>query len=138
MVSISKAFDFSASHTLSRPEWDAEKNLAVFGKCANPNGHGHNYRLEVVVAGTPDPITGMIIDTSKIGEIVECYILKDLDHRNLNSDVAWLKGIMPTTENLVNQIWERLAAQIAQHSSVVKLSKIILHETPKIYAIREE
>ena len=137
MLAIAKLFDFSASHTLSRPDWSAAKNLEVFGKCSNPNGHGHNYRLEVVVSGVAALETGMLIDTSKLSEIVERVVLNDLDHRNLNLDVAWLQNIMPSSENLVEAIWGRLQPAISNAASNAELQKLVLWETRKIYAIRE-
>ena len=137
MLAIAKLFDFSASHTLAHPEWSAAKNLEVFGKCSNPNGHGHNYILEVVVSGVPIAETGMLIDTSQLSEIVERVAIHDLDHRNLNIDVAWLRGIMPTSENLVDAIWNRLQPAINNAAPNAELEKLVLWETRKIYAIRE-
>ena len=137
MLAIAKMFDFSASHILARPEWNTQKNHDVFGKCSNPNGHGHNYRLEVVVSGVPSPETGMLIDTSRLTEIVERVVVNDLDHRNLNLDVAWLEGIMPSTENVIAAIWQRLQPAIDSVAQNAQLERLVLWETRKIYAIRE-
>lgn len=130
-------FDFSASHTLARSDWSTEKNQQVFGKCSNPNGHGHNYRLEVIVSGKVAADTAMIIDTSKLSQIVEELVLNDLDHRNLNLDVVWLKGVLPSSENLVDAIWNRLEPAVNKISPNAQLQKLILWETRKIYAVRE-
>lgn len=138
MLSIAKSFEFCASHTLFRAEWDVQKNLAVFGKCANPAGHGHNYRLEVIIGGAPDALTGMIIDVGKLQLLVESAILNDVDHKNLNCDVLWLEGIIPTAENLVDTFWRRLEERLKADGLRVRIRKMVLHETSKIFAIREE
>lgn len=134
MLYLAKKFDFCASHTLYRDEWSPEKNVSVFGKCAN--GHGHNYVLEVAVRGAVNSTTNMILDAGRLRIIVEELILHDLDHKDLNSDVSWLQGIIPTVEAVVNAIWERLAPAIKEEGC--QLARIILHETSTIYAWREE
>lgn len=138
MLTISKTFEFSASHILSRPDWDEETNRKVFGKCANPNGHGHNYKLEVVVAGALSPDTGMILNTRELENIVQEGVLQDVDHVNLNYDVPWLQGQIPTSEVIVEAMWKRLSAKLSKSHPHVKLRRLKLHETRTIWAEKEE
>ena len=128
MVRITRRLHFSAAHRLARPEWSEEENRRVFGDCANPNWHGHNYELEVTVRGPVDPETGYVMDLKDLKELVNERVVDDLDHRNLNLDVPWLEGVMPTTENLVVRIWERLAAHIPDPAA---LDRVVLWETPR-------
>jgi 6-pyruvoyltetrahydropterin/6-carboxytetrahydropterin synthase len=121
---------FSAAHKLGRPEWSQERNEEVFGLCASPNWHGHNYELDVTVAGEVDDTTGFVFDLKKLRELVEARVINDVDHRNLNLDVPWLKDVMPTTENVVVGIWQRLADQLPANVELVKLG---LWETPRNY-----
>ena len=136
MLCLSKSFEFSASHRLGRNAWDEEKNLQVFGKCANKRGHGHNYKLEVVVSGTPDSETGMIIDASRLDDIVQEVIVMQVDHKHLNEDVPWLSEINPTSELIVSAFWDRLAPAIVKEGPNVELEKLVLYETSRIYASR--
>ena len=139
MKTLTKIFDFCASHKLWRPEWDLAKNLEVFGKCANPNGHGHNYQLEVSISGEPNPITSMIIDAAKLKRMVDESIIQHLDHKNLNEDVPWLKESIPTVEAIVDAMWNRLDRLVELNSDgahSIHLQKIQLWETPRIYAVR--
>lgn len=133
MVSIAKTFEFAASHRLFREEWTEEKNQQVFGKCYGQ--HGHNYRLEVVVSGPISQDTGMVIDASLISSIVQEKVYLDVDHKDLNTDVAWLKGQITTVENFIEAIWGRLEQPFKQQG--VQLQKLILWETGRIYAIRD-
>jgi 6-pyruvoyltetrahydropterin/6-carboxytetrahydropterin synthase len=103
---------FSAGHTLYNPEFSEERNREVFGKCSNPNGHGHNYVLEVTLRGEIDPDTGYVHDLSELATLMQKLIIADVDHRNLNVDVDWLRGVIPTTENLACVFWERLDANL--------------------------
>ena len=127
-VRITRNLHFSASHRLARTDWSDERNRQVFGECANLNGHGHNYELEVTVAGPVDPEIGYVMDLKALKDLVTRRIVNDLDHRNLNVDVPWLKGILPSTENLVVQIWERLAPAIP---APAELDRVVLWETPR-------
>lgn len=136
MISITKSFEFAASHRLHRSDWGESKNLETFGKCANPQGHGHNYILEVSVSGSIDPETGMIIDASKLQKIVEEKILSDLDHKNLDADVTWLKDSITTVENLIDKIWTRLAPEIESHRKGIFLEKLQLRETSRIFVVK--
>lgn len=136
MLSLTKSFEFAASHRLHKPEWSDERNAAVFGKCANPNGHGHNYRLEVSVTGQLSPETGMVIDAAKLDEVVTAVILRDVDHSNLDLDVEWLRGQITTSEVLVEAFWSRLSRELERQNLPVKLHRIRLWETSRIYAQR--
>ena len=103
----------------------------MFGLCNSPNYHGHNYELDVTVEGDVDETTGYVIDLGVLREITEEAVVRDLDHRNLNLDVGWLKGVIPSTENLVVKIWDRLVDRIPSGARLVRL---ILWETPRNYA----
>jgi 6-pyruvoyltetrahydropterin/6-carboxytetrahydropterin synthase len=130
VVRVTRRLHFSAAHRLSRPDWTEERNRAVFGLCANPNWHGHNYELEVTVEGPVDAETGYVLDLKALRDLVEVRVVDDLDHRNLNLDVSWLEGVNPTTENLVVAIWERLADRIP---GPIRLVRLVLYETPRNY-----
>lgn len=125
-VLLTRRVTFAASHRLFNPAFSAEKNRQVFGLCANPNGHGHNYALEVTVAGDPEPATGMVMNLRDLKRIIERRILDDCDHRHLNLDVPWLAGINPTAENLALAFWERLADRVKP----ARLHRIKLFESP--------
>jgi 6-pyruvoyltetrahydropterin/6-carboxytetrahydropterin synthase len=127
-VRVTRRLHFSAAHRLGRDDWSEERNRAVFGLCSNPNWHGHNYEIDVTVEGPIDAETGYVLDLKKLRELVEARVIGDLDHRNLNLDVAWLDGLNPTTENLVVAIWDRLASNLPDELDLVR---IILHETPR-------
>jgi 6-pyruvoyltetrahydropterin/6-carboxytetrahydropterin synthase len=129
-VRITRRLHFSAAHRLGRADWSAQRNREVFGQCANENWHGHNYELDVTVAGEIDPETGFVYDLKHLRELVESLIIQDVDHRNLNLDVPWLQGVNPTTENLVVRIWERLAAELPAR---IALERLVLWETPRNY-----
>ena len=129
-VRVTRRLHFSAAHRLERPGWSDERNRAVFGLCANPNWHGHNYELDVTVEGEVDPETGFVMDLKVLKELVESRVVDDLDHRNLNLDVPWLEGVNPTTEQLVVGIWRRLEGSLPGAGRLVKL---VLWETPRNY-----
>jgi 6-pyruvoyltetrahydropterin/6-carboxytetrahydropterin synthase len=103
---------FSAAHVLGRPEWSEARNREVFGPCANPLGHGHNYLLEVEVAGPIQPETGMVMNLRDLKQVLEREVLSKVDHRHLNQEVDFLHGINPTTENLARAIWEVLRGHL--------------------------
>jgi len=126
MLEITKRVEFSASHRLFNPEWDFQKNQEVFDKCNNPNGHGHNYVLEVTVKGKPDPETGYVIDLKKLKMILKEKVVSRLDHKHLNMDVDFLQGVIPTVENIAVLIWRILEPEITNG----ELYKIKLNETP--------
>ena len=106
VVLVGRRETFNAAHQLCDPEKSDEDNRRLFGKCANL--HGHNYVVEVVVAGDVDQATGYVWDLKALSDVISKQVIQDVDHRNLNTDVPWLKGRIPTTENLVQAFWERL------------------------------
>ena len=131
IVYLTRRERFNAAHKLWVDAWSAERNEAVFGKCANPNWHGHNYHLYVTVKGAPDPLTGFVIDAKDLGDLIRRTIVDKVDHRNLNLDVDFVpKGMQPTTENMVVLFWQQLAPQLKG----CELHCIRLHETENIYA----
>lgn len=136
-LSVCKTFEFSAAHRLFRSDWSDEQNLAVYGKCANPSGHGHNYRLEVSVSGEIDGISGMVFDASNLQQIVDEVIISELDHKNLDTDIEWLDGRTSTVENIVLAMWERLAPAVKHAQNTTQLEKLVLWETSRISASLE-
>jgi len=108
MVYLTRRTSFSASHRLWSEYLSNEENLALYEKCANPNGHGHNYVLEVTVRGTPHPQTGMVLNLTELKDIINKQVVDWVDHKHLNYDVPWLEGSIPTTEVLVVKFWQRL------------------------------
>lgn len=129
MLYVTKKIEFSAAHRLFNPNFSNEKNDAIFDKCNNYHGHGHNYLLEVTVAGLPDPETGYVIDLKKLKRIIKNEIIDKVDHKHLNYDVAFLEGIIPTAENLVVTFWNLLDKQITDG----RLFKIRLYESENSY-----
>ncbi|MBK7103937.1 MAG: 6-carboxytetrahydropterin synthase [Ignavibacteriae bacterium] len=125
MIYITRREVFSSSHRLHNNDLSEKENLELFGKCNNPNGHGHNYTLEVVVAGEVDEKTGYVIDLKKLKTIIIENIISKVDHKHLNYDVDFLKGINPTTENFAIKIWDEIVDKIPSG----KLHSIKLHET---------
>jgi len=108
MVYLTRRASFSASHRLWSEHLSEEENLALYEKCANPNGHGHNYVIEVTVRGTPDPKTGMLLNLTELKGVMNKQVVDWVDHKHLNYDVPWLEGSIPTTEVLVIKFWKRL------------------------------
>ncbi len=127
-IFITRKVHFNAAHRLHNPERSDEWNRATFGKCNNPNSHGHNYELDVTISGEPDPETGYVLDLSVLKQIVEKQVVDKLDHMNLNLDVDFLAGILPSTENVAVEIWKRLVNEIPEPAT---LFEIILRETPR-------
>src|SRR5207244_12349838 len=111
---LSRRYRFSASHRLHSEHMSEAENRATFGKCNNPHGHGHNYVLEVTVAGTPDPNTGMVLDLKELKEILQREIIERMDHRFLNYEVPELAGQIPTCENIAAVIWNLLDPKITK------------------------
>ena len=111
-VYVTRVVRFNAAHRLHNPARSDDWNRETFGKCNSPNWHGHNYRLEVTVAGEPDPETGYVIDLGVLKRAVHERVVDHLDHHNLNLDVSFLAGVMPSTENLVVAIWDELAGAL--------------------------
>jgi 6-pyruvoyltetrahydropterin/6-carboxytetrahydropterin synthase len=132
MVYITRKVEFSASHLYHNPEFSAEENRRVFGKCNNPHGHGHNYVLEVTVAGEPDPRTGMVLDLKELKDILQREILDRMDHRFLNYEVPALAGRIPTTETIATTIWTLLEPHINGRGQG-RLHRVRLYETADLY-----
>ena len=114
MIHITRRERFTAAHRLFRPEWTDEKNTEVFGGCANPNWHGHNYELFVTVKGNVDPALGYVMNLKDLSRILRNNVISKLDHRNLNVDVDFLKNIMTSTENVAIAIWNEIEPEIRQ------------------------
>jgi 6-pyruvoyltetrahydropterin/6-carboxytetrahydropterin synthase len=127
-VRVTRRLHFSAAHRLGREDWSAARNREVFGQCANANWHGHNYEIDVTVAGPIDPETGFVLDLKVLRDLVETRVIEDLDHGNLNIDVDWLEGVNPTTENLVVAIWRRIVDGLPDG---IDLDRVVLWETPR-------
>ncbi|KPK79284.1 MAG: 6-pyruvoyl tetrahydrobiopterin synthase [Gemmatimonas sp. SM23_52] len=108
IVRVTRRLHFSAGHRLHNPELSDEENREIYGPCSNPSGHGHNYGLEVTLRGEVDPQTGYVFDLKRLKQAVEDAVLRDVDHANLNVDVPWLEGVIPTAENIAVRIWQRL------------------------------
>lgn len=120
---------FCAGHRLYNPSYSDGKNREIFGPCSNPNGHGHNYTLEVTVIGEIDRETGMVINLKDLKRVIEEEIVARVDHKNLNSDVDFMAGLIPTTENFANRIWEILDRKLGGG----KLHRITLRESENNY-----
>lgn len=126
-VAVNRKEHFNAAHRLHNPEWSEEINNKVFGKCNNPNYHGHNYELEVKVVGEPDARTGYVIDMKELSNIINENVLERFDHKNLNLDTAEFKHLNPTAENIVVVIYELLRAKIDARFDL----QVRLYETPR-------
>ena len=129
-VFITRQVHFNAAHRLYNPSRGRLWNERTFGPCANPNGHGHNYVLEVTVRGQPDRQTGYVLDLGELKRIVERAVVGPCDHRNLNEDVDFLCGIIPSTENLVIAFWKQIAPRLKTGG----LHCVRLYETPRNFA----
>ena len=127
-VLVGRRESFNAAHQLYDPDLSDEENRRLFGKCANL--HGHNYILEVVVTGQIDQATGYVLDLKTLSDIICTQVIRDVDHRNLNTDVPWLSGRVPTTENLAQAFWERLRPELPDGL----LRSVRLWETDKNWA----
>ncbi len=125
-TTIVRQMTFSAGHRIYNPEYSDEKNREIFGPCSNPNGHGHNYALEVHISGPIDRGTGMVLNLKEIKKVVEEEVISKLDHKNLNLDVDFMTGIIPTTENLAHKLFEVLDSKFGGGL----LSRVVLWETP--------
>src|SRR4030095_210564 len=129
MVYLTRREHFNAAHRLFNSKWSEEQNEAVFGKCANRNYHGHNYDLHVTVKGIPDPDTGLIVNAKDLSKLINEVILDKLDHKNLNLQVGFLEGIIPSTENVAKAIWNELKP----HITGCQLHCVRLFETENIF-----
>jgi 6-pyruvoyltetrahydropterin/6-carboxytetrahydropterin synthase len=126
-VAVSRKEHFNAAHRLYNPEWSNEKNDQVFGKCNNPNFHGHNYELIVTLVGEPDPATGYVYDMKKLSDVIREHVTRQFDHKNLNLDTTYFKSTNPTAENIAIVIWGILRQQIDNKYDL----KIKLYETER-------
>jgi 6-pyruvoyltetrahydropterin/6-carboxytetrahydropterin synthase len=126
-IAVSRKEHFNSAHRLFNPAWSNEKNDAVFGKCNNPNFHGHNYEIVVTVVGEPDPETGYVYDMKLLSDLIKEHVLKHFDHKNLNLDTAYFKDLNPTAENIAVVIWRILRQQIDNQYEL----KIKLYETER-------
>lgn len=127
MVHLTRKEQFNAAHRLYNPKWSEEKNIEIFGKCANPNFHGHNYDLYITVKGIPDPESGIIMNLKDLSSIIKTQIIEKLDHKNLDKDVEFIKGKISSAENLAKAIW----IELKPHIKNCKLHCIKLCETER-------
>lgn len=127
MIYITRRERFNSAHKLFREDWSEEKNLEIFGKCSNPNWHGHNYELFVTVKGEINPETGFVIDLKELKSIINSYVTSELDHKNINLDVSFMRGKMASTEVLALTIFDRLRTHIEDQGA--KLHSVKLFET---------
>ncbi len=127
MIYITRRERFNAAHKLFREEWTDQQNLEVFGKCSNPNWHGHNYELFVTVKGEINPQTGFVIDLKELKIIIQKYVIEALDHKNINLDVNFMKGKMASTEVLAVAIFDELKTHVETQGA--KLHSVKLYET---------
>jgi 6-pyruvoyltetrahydropterin/6-carboxytetrahydropterin synthase len=128
-VTVTRRLRFNAAHRVHNPELSDSENSRLFGKCNNPNWHGHNYTLDVSVEGDIDPKTGYVCDLSQLKKIVEREVIDHVDHKNFNLDVAFMKGVIPTSENIVVAFWKILAPRVEPG----RLTRLVLWETENNY-----
>ncbi|MEM9327443.1 MAG: 6-carboxytetrahydropterin synthase [Bacteroidota bacterium] len=131
MVYVCRKEHFNAAHKLYNPNWSKEKNEEVFGPCANENWHGHNFELIVTVKGKVDKETGFVIDLKRLSTLIKREVTDKVDHRNLNLDVDFMEGKLPSCENLITEFWNILAPQIAAIAPNATLHSLKLYETPR-------
>jgi 6-pyruvoyltetrahydropterin/6-carboxytetrahydropterin synthase len=124
MVFITRKEHFNAAHRLFRAEYSDEENMRVFGKCSNPQWHGHNYTLFVTVKGEVDPETGFVIDLKKLSQVVNAKVIEKLDHRNINVEVDFMQGKLASTENLAIGIWNELVLEISSLGAALHCVRI--------------
>ena len=129
MIYLTRKCEFSASHFYHNPEWTEAENRRVFGKCANLNGHGHNYTLEITVKGDIDPLTGFVVDLKELKDVLNREVVDAMDHRHLNKEVPEFASKVPTTENIAVAIWQRLAEKLR----VARLHRVRLYEMPDLF-----
>jgi 6-pyruvoyltetrahydropterin/6-carboxytetrahydropterin synthase len=130
MVLLTRKAEFSAAHYYWNDTWSQQENEKVFGKCANRNGHGHNYTLEVTVAGEIDPISGFVVDLKALKDVIEREVIQVYDHRHLNLEVPEFRTAIPTTENIAIAIWNRLDKKIVG----ARLQRVRVYEMPDLFA----
>lgn len=130
MILLTRKAEFSASHYYWVPSWSDEENARAFGKCANRNGHGHNYTLEVTVAGEVDATTGFVVDLKELKDVMNREVVDVYDHRHLNLEVPEFRTAQPTTENIAIAVWNRLDGKIPG----AKLHRVRVYEMPDLFA----
>jgi 6-pyruvoyltetrahydropterin/6-carboxytetrahydropterin synthase len=131
MILLTRKAEFSASHYYWNEAWSAGENARVFGNCSNRNGHGHNYTLEVTIAGDVDPVTGFVVDLKELKDVMEREVVSAYDHRHLNLEVPEFKAAQPTTENIAVAIWRRLDGKIPGGA---RLYRVRVYEMPDLFA----
>jgi len=130
-LTVHRKAHFNAAHRLFRKDWSDEKNLKVFGKCSNPNYHGHNYELEIGVTGSIDPETGFVIDLALLKTIIKEEVEIPFDHKNLNVEVSEFKDLNPTVENIAKVIWDKLRLRLGDRYDI----EVKLYETPRNFVV---
>ena len=130
MILLTRRAEFSAAHFYWVSSWSQAENERVFGKCANRNGHGHNYTLEVTVAGEVDPVTGFVVDLKQLKDILEREVVGVYDHRHLNLEIPEFKTTVPTTENLAVAVWRRLDGKVPN----ARLYRVRVYEMEDLFA----
>ncbi len=130
MVLLTRKAEFSSAHYYWNDAWSQQENEKVFGKCANRNGHGHNYTLEVTVAGEIDPVSGFVVDLKALKDVMEREVVQVYDHRHLNLEVPEFRAVIPTTENIAIAIWKRLEQKIVG----ARLQRVRVYEMPDLFA----
>ena len=128
---ITRKVEFSASHVCRDPRLSEQENLSLYGPSANPHGHGHNYVVEVSLAGEPDPVTGMVLDLKELKQILQRQVVEPYDHRFLNYEVPPFDRVVPTTENIAKDIWQRLEPHL--NDARKKLYAVRVYETADVY-----
>ena len=129
MVYLTRKAEFSAAHYYHNPEFSAEENQRIFGKCSNLNGHGHNYTLEVTVKGEVDARSGFVVDLKELKDVMHREVIDAMDHRFLNKEIAEFRDQIPTTENIAISIWNRLQHKLR----VAQMHRVRLYETPDLF-----
>jgi len=128
---ITRREEFSASHACLNPALGPEENRALYGEDSNPNGHGHNYVVEVSIEGDPDPVSGMVFDLKRLKTVIRREVIEPFDHRFLNREVKPFDRVVPTTENIAREIWRRLEPELAAANA--RLHRVRLYETEDLY-----
>jgi 6-pyruvoyltetrahydropterin/6-carboxytetrahydropterin synthase len=130
MVLLTRKAEFSSAHYYYNDAWSQQENEKIFGKCANRNGHGHNYTLEVTVAGEIDPVSGFVVDLKALKEVIDREVIQAYDHRHLNLEVPEFRSMQPTTENIAIAIWQRLQPKLTG----ARLHRVRVYEMPDLFA----
>lgn len=132
MVFLTRRERFNAAHRLFKPEWTDQQNFEVFGKCSNHNWHGHNYTIFVTIKGEPNPKTGFVINLKQLSKIVRERIIEQADHKNLNIEVPFMKGKIPTAENIAIAIWQEIEADIIKLNCNLHCIKVVETENNSV------